>query len=134
MHPQRARRFATSFDTVAFDGTVYDTNRRYFKVGRSPHYMQIKCRGSESKQYNPQGHSRSTIDGVRRVAQHLDIPESSLYFVVGFYKQGDIQTAVYYGIPLEELDRFKKAPTSRYRFSVERCEQEMKSDGAIFKF
>ena len=53
---------------------------------------------------------------------------------VGFYKQGDIRTAVYYGILLEELDRFKKAPTSQYRFSVERCEQEMKSDGAIFKF
>src|SRR5215207_5941785 len=94
--------FAISFDTVAFDGTVYDTNRRYFKVGGSPHYIQIKCRGSEGKQYNPQGRSRNTIDGVRRVAQHLDIPESSLYFVVGFYKPGDIQTAVYYGIPLEK--------------------------------
>jgi|SRR5215203_181385 len=126
--------FATSFDTVAFDGIVYDTNRRYFKVGGSPHYMQIKCRGSEGKHYNPQGHSRNTIDGMQRVAQHLDILESSLYFVVGFYKQGDIRTAVYYGILLEELDRFKKAPTSQYRFSVERCEQEMKSDGAIFKF
>jgi hypothetical protein len=25
--------FATSFDTVAFDGIVYDTDRRFFKVG-----------------------------------------------------------------------------------------------------
>ena len=125
--------FATSFDTVAFDGIVYDMNRRYFKVGVSPSYVQIKCRGSTSERYNPQGHSPTTVDGMRRVAQDLSIPESSLYFVVGFYKRGDIRTVLYYCIPLEELNRFKKTPTSQYRFSVERCEQEIEPDGVIIK-
>jgi hypothetical protein len=125
--------FATSFDTVAFDGIVYDTKQRYFKVGGSPSYVQIKCRGSGGEHYNPQGHSPSTIDGMRRVAQDLGIPESSLYFVVGFFRRGDIRTVVYYCIPLEELDRFQKTSSGQYRFSVERCEQEMESNGAIFK-
>jgi hypothetical protein len=126
--------FATSFETVAFDGIVYDTNRRYFKVGGAPSYVQIKCRGSEGEHYNPQSHSPNTIDAMRQVAQDLSIPESSLYFVVGFFRRGDIRTVVYYCIPLKELDRFQKTSSSQYRFSVERCEQEMESDGAICKF
>lgn len=68
---------------------------------------------------------------MRQVAKDLSIPESSLYFVVGFFRQGDIRTVVYYCIPLEKLDRFKT--TSQYRFSVEQCEQEIDSQGVIFK-
>lgn len=86
--------FATSFDTVAFDGIVYDTDRSFFKVGEAPLYGQIKCRGSEGEHFNPQGHAPSTIDGMRRVARELSIPESSLYFVVGFFRRGDIRTVV----------------------------------------
>jgi len=126
--------FVTSFDTVAFDGIVYDTERRLFTVGESPFYVQIKCRGSGGEHYNPQGHSPNTIDAMRQVAQDLSIPESSLYFVVGFFRRGDIRTVVYYCNPLEELARFQKASSGQYRFSVERCEQEMESNGAIFKF
>ena len=125
--------FAASFDTVAFDGIVYDTARRFFKVGGSPSYVQIKCRGSEGEHFNPQGHAPSTMDGMRRVAGELSIPESSLYLVVGFFRRGDIRTVTYYGIPLGELGRFRKTPTSQYRFSVERCEGEVKPGETIFK-
>jgi hypothetical protein len=37
--------FATSFDNIAFDGIVYDTGHCLFKVGGSPSYVQIECRG-----------------------------------------------------------------------------------------
>jgi hypothetical protein len=100
-----------------------------FKVGKSSFYVQIKCRGSESEHFNPQGHARIVVDGMLELASELGIPETSLYFVVGFFKQGDIRTVVYYCIPLEELDRFRKTPTSQYRFSVERCEQEIEPEG-----
>ena len=123
--------FATSFDTVAFDGIVYDTERHYFKIGEPPSYVQIKCRGSEGERFNPQGHRPNTIERMRQVAKVLSIPETSLYFVVGFFRGGDIRTVTYYCIPLGELDRFK--PTSQYRFSVEQCEQEIEPDEIIFK-
>ena len=116
---------------MAFDGIVYDTGHRYFKVGQIPFYIQIKCRGSEGEHFNPQGHRPSTIDRMRQRAKDLSIPESSLYFVVGFFRRGDIRTVVYYYIPLEELDRFKI--NNQYRFSVDRCEQETEPEGAIFK-
>jgi hypothetical protein len=125
--------FATSLDIVAFDGIVFDKDRRWFKVGESPFYVQIKCRGSESEHFNPQGHARNIVDGMLEVARELGIPETSLYFVVGFFRRGDIRTIVYYCVPLEELDRFRKTPTSQYRFSVERCEQEIEPEGGIFK-
>ncbi len=123
--------FATSFDTVAFDGIVFDIGRRYFKVGESPSYVQIKRRGSEGEHFNPQGHNPNTIDGMRRVAKELRIPEASLYFVVGFFRRANIRTVVYYCIPLGELDKFKT--TRQYRFFVERCEQELEPEGVIFK-
>ncbi len=122
---------ATSFDTYAFDGIVFDTERRFFKVGEPPSYVQTKCRGSEGEHFNPQGHSPNTIDSMRRMAKDLDLPEASLYFVVGFFRQGDIRTGVYYCIPLEELHRFKT--TNQYRFSIDRCEQELEPEGIIFK-
>ena len=48
--------FAHSFDAAGFDGIVFDVNNRYFKVGRCPFFVQIKCRGSKGKEFNPQGH------------------------------------------------------------------------------
>jgi len=98
---------ATSFDTVALDGVVYDTNRRYFKVGNLPFYVQIKCRGSDKDSYNPQGYKSRTFERMREVAMELDIPETSLYFVAGFFKSGDVRTVRYYCFPLGSLDRFK---------------------------
>lgn len=123
--------FATSFDTVALDGVAYDTDRRYFKVGESPSYVQIKCRGSGGEQFNPQGHAPRIFHSMRAVAQNLKIPESSLYFVAGFFRRGDIRTVVYYCIPLAELEWFKT--TSQYRFSVERCDQLIEPEGKIFR-
>ena len=123
--------FAAAFDTVAFDGVVYDTERRLFKVGRPPSYVQIKCRGSAGEHFNPQGHALGTVDGMLEVARTLGVSESSLYFVVGFFRRGDIRTVVYYCIPLGELDRFRTA--GQYRFSVERCEQQIEPVGTIFK-
>ena len=37
--------FATSFDAVTLDGIAYDTERRLFKKGGSPSYVQIEGRG-----------------------------------------------------------------------------------------
>jgi hypothetical protein len=51
--------------------------------------------------------------------------------VVGFFRRGDIRTAVYYCVPLGELSRFKT--TGQYRFSVERCERETAPVETIFK-
>ena len=118
-------------DTVAFDGVAYDTDRRYFEVGESPSYVQIKCRGSGGEHFNPQGHGPETFGRMRKVAQNLGIPETSLYFVAGFFRRGDIRTVVYYCVPLGELDQFKT--TSQYRFSVERCDQAIESEGKIFR-
>ncbi len=123
--------FAASFDTVAFDGIVYDTERLLFKVGTSPSYVQIKCRGSGGEHFNPQGHAPNIVDSMLEVARALGIPEASLYFVVGFFRRSDVRTVVYYCIPLEELDRFKT--TGQYRFSVERCEREIEPEGVVFK-
>ena len=123
--------FATSFNTVALDGIAYDTERRYFKIGESPSYVQIKCRGSGGEHFNPQGHAPRIFDSMRDVARNLRIPENSLYFVAGFFRRGDVRTVVYYCIPLAELDRFKT--TSQYRFSVERCHQAIEPEGYIFQ-
>lgn len=68
---------------------------------------------------------------MRRVAKDLGVPEASLYFVVGFFRRGDVRTVVYYCIPLEDLDTFKT--TNQYRFSIARCEQVLEARGVIFK-
>jgi hypothetical protein len=49
----------------------------------------------------------------------------------GRLARDDIRTVVYYCVPLGELDRFKT--NVQYRFSVERCEQEIEPEGTIFK-
>ena len=74
--------FAASLDTAGFDGVVFDTEKQFFKTGESPFYVQIKCRGSKGKRFSTQGHSTDTIEKIRQVAQELQIPQSSVYFVV----------------------------------------------------
>lgn len=125
--------FATSFDTVAFDGIVYDTEGQYFRTGKSPFYVQIKCRGSNDAGFNPQGHSSRTFEQMREVARGLNIPETSLYFVAGFFNNGDIRTVVYYCVPLEQVERFQSKSGGQYRFFVERCEQVVGETESAFK-
>lgn len=122
--------FSTSFDTAGFDGICYDPENTYFKVGQSPFYVQIKCRGSKGDLYNPQGHSQEVFDKMFNLAHSLGIPETSLYFVVGFFKNDDIRTVIYYAMPLHIVSLFK---VGHYRFSVERCEAAMQSDTTIFR-
>ena len=123
--------FATAFDTPAFDGIIFDSSNRYFKVGQSPFYVQIKCRGSTNDRYNPQGHSPNVIDAIRTFAQKLGIEEISLYFVLGFYKNNDIRQIVFFAIPFAELEAFKTS--GQYRFSVVRCEQMMPKVKGMFR-
>ena len=123
--------FAHSFDTVGFDGIAFDLQNRLFKVGASPSYLQIKCRGSSGEQYSTQGHSPETIEAIRDTARQLQIPEESLYFVVGFFRNNDIRETVYYVIPLGSLPPFRG--NAQYRFSVQRCEQMVRSDPGMTK-
>jgi hypothetical protein len=122
--------FTTSFDTAGLDGISFDYENRYFRVGQSPFYVQIKCRGSKGQQYNPQGHGQEVFDKMLNVAYSLQIPETSLYFVVGFFNNDDIRTVVYYAMPINVVSRFK---VGHYRFSVKRCEEEMEKDNTIFR-
>jgi len=122
--------FAGSFDTHSFDGIIFDTHNKYFKVGCSPFYVQIKCRGSAGDNYNTQGFPPEKISAIRRVAQKLGIPETSLYFVIGFYKNNDIRNVIYYTVPFSSLQVFKTS--GQYRFSVKRCQDVMRDDDNIF--
>ncbi len=124
--------FATSFDTEGLDGIAFDPDHRLFTVGSSPFFVQIKCRGSDSNGYNARGFP---FDGVRKIetfAQNLDIPYDSLYFVVGFYKESDVRTVKYFGIPFSSLDRFG-TDKGWYNFSVKSCEAAMREDSGIFR-
>lgn len=122
--------FATSFDTEAFDGIIFDPDNDLFKVGRSPIFVQIKCRGSNTNGYNSRNF---LIDGVRKIegfAGNLGIPTDSVYFVVGFYRENDVRTVKYFGIPFSSLGRFKT--TRWHSFSVKKCEVAVKEDNDIF--
>jgi hypothetical protein len=123
---------AASFDTQGLDGIVYDRNQEFFKVGVSPYYVQIKCRGSKTGKYSSQGHSISVFNNIKNVADELGISTDSLYFVVGFYLNSDIRTIRYFCIPFLALDRFKS--DTQYRFTVEKCMKEMQSSKEIFQF
>jgi hypothetical protein len=70
--------FAHSFDAAGFDGIVFDIHNKYFKVGRSPFYVQIKCRGLPGEKYDPQGHSLKTFDKISAISEEIRIPETSL--------------------------------------------------------
>ena len=93
-------------------------------------YVQIKCRGSKSALYNPQGHSQEVFDKMYNLTHSLGIAETSLYFVAGFFKNDDIRNVIYYAMPLHTVSLFK---VGEYRFSVERCEAAMESDNTIFR-
>jgi len=123
--------FATSFDTVALDGIVYDANRQLFKVGQPPSYVQIKVRGSGGDDFNPQGHGPDDVQAMNQMADDLSIPRDCLYFVVGFFKNADIRTLVFFGIPLGEMARFWSG--AQFRFSVASCRKEVEEANTIFE-
>ncbi|MGO9137239.1 MAG: hypothetical protein ACLP9S_04560 [Syntrophales bacterium] len=115
--------FATSFNTAGFDGIAFDPKHKIFKVGDSPFYVQIKCRGSKHSDYSAQGHSKTTINKIIRLAKRLGIPAKSLYFVVGFFKEHDIRKIRFFIIPFASLRHFEKTSTRQYRFSVKACDE-----------
>jgi hypothetical protein len=123
--------FAASFDTLGFDGIVFDTKGQYFKIGKPPFYVQIKTRGSSGKAFNPQGHAKKTFDKIRSTADQLHIPESSLYLVVGFFRNGDLRQIRFFGIPFQMLEIFQSSD-DHYRFSIARCEEAISSKNGIF--
>ncbi|MEW6457151.1 MAG: hypothetical protein AB1410_10630 [Acidobacteriota bacterium] len=123
--------FAASFDVQGFDGIAFDHFHRYFKVGEPPYYFQIKCRGSKSQSYNSQGHKPEKIENIRIVAQQFNIQEKSVYFIVGFFKNNDIRTLTFFGVPFGSLPIFKVG--DQFRFSVDRCKAATKSDKYIFQ-
>lgn len=123
--------FATSFDTAAFDGIAFDEQNDLFQIGHSPFYFQIKCRGSTGNLFHPQGHSPRVINAIQTLAQRLNIPETSLYFVVGFFKSNDVRNIIFFGIPFAELRTFKVK--EQYRFSVQHCEQVVKQIPGMFR-
>ena len=118
--------FAHPFDTAGFDGIVFDFQNELFKVGKSPFFIQIKCRGAKGHEYNAQGHSQKTIEKIRNVARELQLPDTSLYFVVGFFKNDDIRKILYYVIPFGSLGQFEK--NGNYRFSPVKCKEESVRD------
>jgi len=122
---------AASFDTIALDGIIYDTDHRLFKLGEAPFYVQIKCRGSNGGEFNPQGHGEQVFQAMKQMAEELAIPRDSLYLVVGFFKDADIRTLVFFGIPLVELGRFKSG--TQFRFSVSGCRKEVQATDTIFE-
>lgn len=123
--------FSASFDTQGFDGIVFDDENRFFKVGLSPFYVQIKYRGSQEDHFYPQGHSQTVFQKMRSFAQALSIEESSLYFVAGFFRSNDIRTLVFFTIPLSDLEEFKSK--REFRFSVEKCREVMSRVSNIFE-
>ena len=121
---------AVRFDTIGFDGIVFDNEKSLFKVGTAPFYVQIKCRGSNTSYFNPQGHSERTIQRINDAAKEMNIPQDSLYFVVGFFHNRDIRNIIFFGIPFAKLDLLKSA--SEYRFSVKRCRELLDQESGIF--
>ncbi len=121
--------FAHSFDAAAFDGIVFDLHNEFFKVGESPFFVQIKCRGSKTAQYSPQGLSQKTIDKIAGIAKQLKISERSLYLVVGFFKNEDIRQMTYYIVPFSSLHLFEK--NGNYRFWPAKCEEVRMQDPHI---
>lgn len=122
---------AASFDTEGLDGVVYDMGGQLFKVGRPPFYVQIKYRGSKRDEFEPQGHDPAVVEAMKRVASDLSLPEDSLYFVVGFARNADIRTLVFFGIPLAEMGRFR--PGAQFRLSVAECRKIAEQVGTIFE-
>jgi hypothetical protein len=123
--------FAHSFDSASFDGIVFDLKKRFFKIGPSPSFVQIKCRGSSSEKFSLQGHSPETIEAIRHTANELEISEESLYLVLGFFRNRDIRQAVFYIVPFGSLPKFRKS--GQYRFSAEKCERMSFTDSAIVR-
>lgn len=124
--------FATSFDTEGLDGIVFDPNHRLFKVGRSPFFVQVKSRNSESDGYKAKNFPSDGMKSIESFADNLGIPHGSLYYVVGFSRNNDVRTVRFFGIPFSSLDGFK-TDKGWYNFSVKSCEAAMQEGGGIFR-
>ncbi len=122
--------FATAFDSEGLDGIAFDPDHSLFKVGRSPFFVQIKSRNSDSESYKSKNFPHDGIGSIESFAQNLGIPKGSLYFVVGFSKENDIRTIRYFAIPFTSLPRF--SASKWYVFSVGKCEAAMEEDSGIF--
>jgi hypothetical protein len=127
----RQRVLATSFDTEAFDGIAFDPDNHHFKVGQSPFFVQIECRGSNTNSHNARIFQNDGIRKIENFAADLGVARDSVYFVVGLYKVDDVRTVKFSGIPFSLLDRFK---TDRWHnFSIKKCEVAAGEDPNIFR-
>lgn len=124
--------FATSFDTEGLDGIAFDPDRRLFKRGPSPFYVQVKSRNSDSANYKTKNFPFDRMRSIEGFAKNLGVPYESLYFVAGFSKDNDIRTVRFFGIPFTSLDRFG-TDKGWYNFSPKSCEAAMQEDESIFR-
>lgn len=120
---------AVSYDTKGFDGIVIDKENRYFKVGKHPFYVQIKCRGCADENCVA-GYGKKVFEKISNIATADDIPQTSLYVVLGFYRYNDIRQMKYWIVPFSSLKTFDTGK-SQYRFSPKICEKAMLSDSNI---
>ena len=105
------------YDTKgALHGKVIDEDNQLFKVGRSPFFFHFKSRGGIRSGIHP-----SDIDTIKTVARTLEIPGTSLYFVVGFFGRGDPGKRQFFVIPFERLYLYKYGDNDTYRFSLKYC-------------
>lgn len=123
--------FATSFDTEGLDGIASDPENRLFKQGQSPFFVQVKSRNSDSANYKTKNFPADGMRSIETFANGLGIPYESLYFVVGFSRDGDVRTVKFFGIPFSSLDRFR-TEKGWYNFSVRSCEEARRDDDSIF--
>ena len=122
---------ATVFDSEGFDGIIFDINKTLFTKGESPFFTQIKCRGSSGEKFNNQGHSVAAIEKMFKVAEKLNISNSSLYFTAGFFNNDDIRSIICYTLPLTEILHFQ-TKQGNYRFNQENCEKALGAVPGMF--
>jgi hypothetical protein len=81
------------------DCEVLDLSNKYFKIGKPPFYAKIKCRGSETNKYNPQGHPSEDFKDIQNEVIRLkNREETSLYVIAAFYKNKNIKEMNYYRV------------------------------------
>jgi len=123
--------FANPIDAIGFEGIVFDTRNRFFKLGKSPFYLSIKCIASSTDDYGMEVMNRLSMQKITSLADTLRIDPESLYFAVGFYRGANIRDIVYYVIPFSALGYFESG--DEYRFSVKACDDAREKDANIIK-
>jgi len=110
---------------------VFDPKNRMFKRGQSQFFVQVKSRNSDSANYKTKNFPADGMRSIEAFANGLGILFESLYFVVGFSRDGDVRTVTFFGIPFSSLDRFR-TEKGWYNFSVRNCEEARQEDDDIF--